>query len=813
MDKNNETSTVIAVPLERISVRRHRLPNARMVQNFLLIWLDTNIDENNSDDCRNTITKLRQVVNAVNTFVDVDECIDFITEIKEEKAFMIVSGALGQTTVPLAHNMPQLTAIYILCGNRARHEQWAKHWPKVKGVYTDIIPICEALKQAAQDCDHNSVSIGFVKMTDGTSKQNLDTLDQSFMYTQILKEILLTIDFEQKHINEFLTYCQEQFAGNSFELKNVEKLRKEYRDHQAIWWYTNNCFLYSMLNRALRLMEVDLIIKMGFFVRDLHNQIAELHAEQYARQHGSDSFTVYRGQVLSEIGFDQLMKTQGGLMSFNNFLSTSLDREISLAFVESKQNNTDLIGVLFEITINPLIFTSPFAKVGHVSFYRGEEELLFSMHSVFRIGQIKQIDRNDRIWQVDLILTGDNDPQLHALTESMREETFPYQKGWYRLANLLIKLGEFDKAQRMCGIMLDQSSEEVEKANIYYMLGMIKHGQGNYREAITFHEKALELKQKNLPPNHPSLATSYNNIGAVYENMGEYSKALSSYEKALEIRQQSLPSNHPSLATSYNNIGLVYENIGEYSKALSYYEKALEIYQKTLPSNHPDLATSYNNIGGVYNSMGEYQRALSYLERALEIKQKSLPSNHPNLAVSYNNIGLLYHKMGEYSKALSFLEKAVEIYQKTLPSNHPNLAISFNNIGLVYDNMGEYSKALSSHEKALEIRQQSLPSNHPDLAISCNNIGLVYDKLDDCSKAFFYHEKALEIYQETLPPYHPSLATSYNNIGEVYFKMKDYSKALSSYEHALHIQLRSLPSNHPDTGTVRENIEKVKTQL
>ncbi len=29
------------------------------------------------------------------------------------------------------------------------------------------------------------------------------------------------------------------------------------------------------------MMEIDLIIKMGFFVRDLHNHIAAIHAEQY----------------------------------------------------------------------------------------------------------------------------------------------------------------------------------------------------------------------------------------------------------------------------------------------------------------------------------------------------------------------------------------------------------------------------------------------------------------------------------------------------------------------------------------------------
>jgi hypothetical protein len=69
--------------MEPPSARLSRLPYARMVQNFLLIWLDGSIDEVNNDDRRNSITKLRQVVNVVNTFTDADECIDFINDIKE----------------------------------------------------------------------------------------------------------------------------------------------------------------------------------------------------------------------------------------------------------------------------------------------------------------------------------------------------------------------------------------------------------------------------------------------------------------------------------------------------------------------------------------------------------------------------------------------------------------------------------------------------------------------------------------------------------------------------------------------------------
>jgi hypothetical protein len=179
-----------------------------------------------------------------------------------------------------------------------------------------------------------------------------------------------------------------------------------------------------MLNRALRTMEVDLISKMGFFVRDLHKHIAALHLEQYGRHnHHSKSFILYRGQGLSEADFDQVTKTKGGLLSFNNFLSTSKNRNVSLEFARGTMATSSLVGVLFVIQIDTSTPATPFANVGDVSVYQTEEEILFSMHSIFRIGQIKQLHKNNRLWQINLTLTNDNDPQLYALTERLREET------------------------------------------------------------------------------------------------------------------------------------------------------------------------------------------------------------------------------------------------------------------------------------------------------------------------------------------------------------------------------------------------------
>ncbi|CAF1095738.1 unnamed protein product [Adineta steineri] len=656
-------------PTSGVSVRTtvNRRMNVQRMQNVLLIWLDGNINENNAD-CSNTIKQLKRVVSNINTFTDGEECVEFIQTITNNKVCMIVSGSLGKHIVPHVHDMSQVDTIFIFCNNQEWHKQWAKEWPKIKGVFTDVTSICEALKKAAQQCEQNATSISFV-----ASNKKLNQLDPTFMYSQILKEILLTINFEDKHFKAFITYCRDVYDDDENELKNVNQLQTTFKNNIPIWWYTWDAFLYRMLNQALRSMDVDMIIRMGFFISDLHRDIQRLHSEQFDGHQSGTTFTVYRGQGLSKEDFTEMTKTKGGLLSFNNFLSTSKNRNVSLNFAQQATTNPDLVGILFVISINSTISTSPFASVTGVSYFHTEDEVLFSMHTIFRIGDIKPMDGNNDLYKVNLTLTIDNDQDLRTLTDSIRQETFPDSSGWYRLGLLLKSMGQSNKAQEVYEVLLHQTTDESDKAPIYNQLGCIRDEQGEYQEALTYYEKSLAILETILPSNHPDLGISYNNIGAVYSKMGDYPKALSSHEKALAIKQQSLPSDHPDLAMSYNNIGVVYNEMGDYPKALSYYEKNLAIQQQSLPSNHPDLGASYNNIGSVYYNMDDYPRALSYYEKALAIRQQSLPSNHPSLGTSYYNIGAVYEYMGNYSKAHSFFERALQNGQQSLPTNHPNL--------------------------------------------------------------------------------------------------------------------------------------------
>ncbi|CAF4274431.1 unnamed protein product, partial [Adineta steineri] len=383
----------------------------------------------------------------------------------------------------------------------------------------------------------------------------------------------------------------------------------------------------------------DIIVRMGFFIYDLHRYIQRLHSEQFDGDQSGQIFTVYRGQGLSKDGFTKMTNTKGGFLSFNNFLSTTA-------------TNPDLVGILFIMSINPTDSTIPFASITDVSYFHTEDEVLFSMHTIFRIEDIKSMDGNKHLYQVKLTLTSDNDQDLRTLAHRVRQETFPSSIGWYRLGLLLEKMGQFSKAQEVYEVLLHQTTYESDKAPIYIRLGQIKYNQGEYQEALTYYEKTLLS-------NHSDLDVSYNNIGLVYYNMSDYPKALLFHKKALTIREQSLPFDHPDLAFSCINTANVYYSMADYPKALSYYEKALEIRQQSLAPNHPDLASSYNNIGLIYYNRNDYSKAFSYYEKALKIRQQSLSLNHPDLGASYNNIGLVYYNMGDYSKACCYYKKSL----------------------------------------------------------------------------------------------------------------------------------------------------------
>ncbi|CAF1483105.1 unnamed protein product, partial [Rotaria sordida] len=70
------------------------------LEDFTVIWLDAGIDT--SSDCIDTKQHLLSIINYLKTFTDSAKCIDYIKTVKEEKVFLIVSGAYAENEVLIA---------------------------------------------------------------------------------------------------------------------------------------------------------------------------------------------------------------------------------------------------------------------------------------------------------------------------------------------------------------------------------------------------------------------------------------------------------------------------------------------------------------------------------------------------------------------------------------------------------------------------------------------------------------------------------------------------------------------------------------
>ncbi|CAF3651339.1 unnamed protein product [Rotaria socialis] len=792
----------------------NKLPNTRQntldsINNkFAIVWLDTSV--NDADIIhRNSVARCRRISVLINTFINVDECLQYLTKMKETKILMIIAGNCVKEIWPRIKSMKHIHSVYIITDDDddQKKEYSKQEYEKVKGIFDRVDPIFGLLKRDTRHIEQDLLGISIVIPSDDYLKQELRQLNSLFLYWFLVRQIILDVKYDDGAHKSLAEFCRSHFTENSKELKIIDEYENNYHDHSPIWWYTRQCFLYVMLNRAIHTQDIEVIIKLAPFIQDLHRNIEEIETSN------ETSTVLYRSQITSNDDFEKMKGTEGHLLSFHNFMLANSNYKTALDDARRARGNANSVALLFRIEVDSSQKSTCFTPLKDTSYLKDQENnFLFSMQSIFRTSEIKQIE--NQVWQITLKLTKINDKQLISLKELVHEKTQNVSQ-WHQLAKLMALLHEFDHAKEIYHVLLSllPTTESSKMCHIYNELGIICDETGDYRLALAFYQKALEIQRKSSRSNHYSLSTVYNNIGEIQRELGDYFAALSCHQKTLSIKQKILSPHHLSLATTYNNLGLANQSLGEFATALEFYGKSLDIKRKVLSPTHIDLAITYNNMGELQREMGKYAAALKYFEKGLQIRLKTCSPYDSSLAITYNNIGLIHREQGDYNQAIVYFRKSLEIKQKTFTSNHPSLAISYINIGEIHQLLGEFSEAISSYEKALEIQEKAYSINHPDLAITYNNLGVVHQLLGNYPSGLSFYQKALKIRQKSLPSNHPALATSYNNIGHVSQLMGDNNAALEYYQKTKSVQEKCLGPNHPSLAVTFNNLGDIQRTL
>jgi tetratricopeptide (TPR) repeat protein len=319
---------------------------------------------------------------------------------------------------------------------------------------------------------------------------------------------------------------------------------------------------------------------------------------------------------------------------------------------------------------------------------------------------------------------------------------------------------DYPAAQRDYEAALAFSPENADTLN---NLGLVAESQGNYLEAIEYHEQALAL-QRDLGDQQGE-ANSLNSLGIVAMSQGNYAEAIDYYEQSLALKREL--GDRQGEATTLGNLGIVARSQGNYAEAIDYYEQALARFREL--GDRQGEARTLNNLGNVAQSQGNYAEAIDYYEQALA-RFREL-GDRQGEATTLGNLGIVARSQGNYAEASDYYEKALARFREL--GDRQGVAASLNNLGNVSYQLKEYVPARDYYEQSLAIKREL--GDQQGMSASLTGLGIVAARQGDYAEAIEYYEQSLTLKRELGDAAGVAL-TSYN-LGLVYEEQGDLARA------------------------------------
>ncbi|HEY9762174.1 MAG TPA: tetratricopeptide repeat protein [Trichocoleus sp.] len=209
---------------------------------------------------------------------------------------------------------------------------------------------------------------------------------------------------------------------------------------------------------------------------------------------------------------------------------------------------------------------------------------------------------------------------------------------------------------------LDQPLRQVPntqaKARILTLLGYSQRALGNYRQALQFHERALNSAR--TAGDQRCEIANLNHLSRTGVLQKDYDSAISHSQRALILARQA--GDRIGEANALANLG--YSEVfrlqeqspdpDQYEAVLTYLQQGLQLSEQV--GDRPSQALCANSLGVAQVMLGQYPEAIASLEEGLQVSQAigdpySQAMNYTYLAEAYR--GLENAEMAIYTACLS----------------------------------------------------------------------------------------------------------------------------------------------------------------
>lgn len=207
--------------------------------------------------------------------------------------------------------------------------------------------------------------------------------------------------------------------------------------------------------------------------------------------------------------------------------------------------------------------------------------------------------------------------------------------------------------------MIDEAIEQAEQAlrlsadhqDALILLGQAYLAKGDEEQAIAAFDRVVELtKGSEFAMIDRRMNTVYYRLGELHYGRGEYVQAIEALESALMVDRTDADALHL--------LGQCYQESGDHEKAIEQFNQALRFV--------PDFEEAYWGLQVSYEALGMEAQALyakgmvaftrkDYAQAAKQLEEAAQLA--PDFEQVYLGLGLVYEQLGETDKAITSLHR------------------------------------------------------------------------------------------------------------------------------------------------------------
>ena len=350
---------------------------------------------------------------------------------------------------------------------------------------------------------------------------------------------------------------------------------------------------------------------------------------------------------------------------------------------------------------------------------------------------------------------------------------------------------------------IEAASESLASASLAHKVACYLLRRGRYTEAEPLFQRALQIREQALGPEHLEVAATLNTMAVLSLNQSKFAQAEPLFQRALQIREQALEPEHPEVAATLNCLAILSYDQGKFAEAESLFQRALQIWEQALGPGHLRVATALNNLAELSWSLGRFAEAEQLVRRALQIREQAMEPEHPDVGETLSILANLLREQERYSEAEPLYQKALQIRKQALGPEHRRVASLLNDLAECYRMQSRDMEAEPLYQQALQLQEQALGPEHPDVADPLNGLANLFRDRCTYVEAELLYQRALSIREQHFGQHHPDTAETLHDLALLRQKQGNLNEAISLAEWALSVRTQSLGDVHPKTVATR----------